>query len=112
MLVLVIVLIWPTGVKLHAQPVGAPPEQQAIDAIEQLGGRIYRSANNEVEIISLDGTRATDEDLKLLQSFPSLRTLDLDHCNVTDQGLEHLMKLPGLQEVSLRGTKVTQAAAI
>jgi hypothetical protein len=97
--------------KFAASAAAQGPEQEAIARIESLGGRVYRNANQQVDVVSLSGTKAGDDDLRRLQALPSLRSLDLDRTQVTDAGLAHLLALPNLEEVSLRGTRVTDAAA-
>jgi len=106
--VFVVALICILDNDLRAQPA----EQQALASIERLGGSVYRDTNNEVDIVSLEGTGATDSDLALLEVFPKLRVLDLDGTAITDAGLQQLLKLPALEEVSLKKTKVTKAAAL
>lgn len=101
---------WSVSAAVHGQ---APDRraQEAIAEIEAIGGRVYRTPDNQVDIVVLTGEKVTDAHLELLQSLPTVRQLDLDGSRVTDAGLEHLMKLTNLQEVSLRRTPVTSAAA-
>lgn len=88
-----------------------PGAQQAIAQIEAIGGRVYRSAKGEADIVAIQGQQVTDAHLDLLQALPTVRILDLDGSQVTDAGLERLLLLPRLEEVSLRHTAVTSAAA-
>lgn len=93
---------------LQAQPPMQPAE--VVTRIEALGGKVYRTPDNEVDIVALTGPRVTDADLKMLRLLPSVRILDLDGSQVTDAGLDEL-QLPRLEEVSLRRTRVSPAAA-
>jgi hypothetical protein len=106
----VVAIIVATDAECRGQLV-EPAAQQAISTIEELGGRIYRGANQQPDIIALTGRQVTDAHLPMLQSLPTVRVLDLDNSAVTDAGLKHLLALPVLEEVSLRGTHVTRAAA-
>jgi serine/threonine protein kinase len=48
----------------------------------------------------------TDQDLKILQSFKSLKALDLSRTSVSDEGLKYLLPLP-LRELNLAHTRLT-----
>ena len=93
---------------VHAQ---APAEEQAIAAIEKLGGRVYRNTDGRADIVDLQGKPVRNEELKLLQSLPSVRLVNLDGTRITDEGLDTLEQLPNLEEVSVRRTQVSPAAA-
>ena len=96
-------------VAVGQQPAAAEAETAA--KIESLGGRVYRNAVGQVDIIDLKGKVFGDEHLQMLHAFPALRNLSLDGSRVTDAGLEQLLNVPLLEEVSLRRTSVTAAAA-
>lgn len=96
-------------VAVGQQPAAAEAETAA--KIESLGGRVYRNAAGQVDIVDLKGNAFGDEHLQMLQAFPALRNLSLDGSRVTDAGLEQLLNVPLLEEVSLRHTSVTTAAA-
>jgi len=53
------------------------------------------------------GSNATDEDLRLLASFRSLRTLVLMAGPFTDEGVTHLRRLKKLERLDLAGTQIT-----
>ena len=59
--------------------------------------------------VDLRGTKVTDDDLALLASLPSLKTLCLQHTAVTDAGLAYLGRLSQLSTLDLRETQVTGA---
>jgi hypothetical protein len=58
-------------------------------------------------IVSLEGTRVTDEGLKHLRGTP-VKTLDLTDTAITDAGLSYLNDLP-LRKLKLNSTHVTDA---
>src|SRR5262249_46033140 len=51
----------------------------------------------------------TDADVKVLQEFKSLASLDLEGTKVTDAGLRELKQLKSLRSLNLARTKVTDA---
>lgn len=73
--------------RADAQPL---PEQAAVAKIEAKGGRVYRNAAGQVDMVSMTGDQVTNADLELLQSLPALRNLNLDGKCVTDPGLDQL----------------------
>lgn len=85
--------------------------EAAVAKIEALGGRVYRTPDDQVDIVVLQGPQVTDATLPMLAALPTLRSLDLDHSQVTDEGLKQLLALGQLEEVSLRRTRVTPAGA-
>jgi hypothetical protein len=108
--------LWAFVIAFLAVPVANGQQPAAAEAetavkIEALGGRVYRNAAGQVDIVDLQGKVFGDEHLGLLQAFPALRNLSLDGSRVTDAGLEQLLNVPLLEEVSLRRTSVTAAAA-
>lgn len=58
-------------------------------------------------IHSLNGSDLKDEDLKELELFQSLRSINLDRSKITDAGLTSLVKLKNLESLSLSRTQVT-----
>ncbi len=84
-------------------------QEQAIAAIEKLGGDVQVDDNNAVMVVGLVETQVTDADLKGLAGLTQLRALDLQGTQVTDAGLKELAGLKQLQSLALYGTKVTDA---
>ena len=108
-------------------------EQQAITAIEQLGGSVWRDPDNpgpiigvnfsgpkitdsalehlkgltELTFLHLSGTKVTDAGLERLKPLTKLELLDLEGTQITDRGLEHLRHLHGLKSVDLHRTRIT-----
>ncbi|MCI0741530.1 MAG: hypothetical protein L0Y72_21050 [Gemmataceae bacterium] len=60
-------------------------------------------------MVNFFGTQITDEALRELQEFKSLRTLDLGRTRVTDAGLKELNALKDLQALVLNDTEITDA---
>jgi hypothetical protein len=89
-------------------------QAKAVKAIESLGGE-YEAEDErgkDVAFVSLSKTRATDNTLALVKSFPKLHTLELKDTPITDDGLAHLEGLRELQVLDLTGTKVTDAGLV
>jgi len=79
------------------------PEQDAMSAIEALGGKF----DWEDASLDLGFRQITDAALKHLSGLASLERLCLVDILVTDAGLKHLIGLSGLRHLNLIGTKVT-----
>jgi hypothetical protein len=84
-------------------------EQDAVQTIVQLGGRIktYTAQfGSKVTDVSLFGTPITDEDLKSLRYLSGLQALYLHNTSISDMGLKHLKELSNLRLLVL-GDRIT-----
>lgn len=80
-----------------SRPTTAPTnEKQAVEdaiaAVEKLGGRVQRDSNQPhapVIAVVLMRTPANDRDLALLENFKELQRLNLGLTEVTDVGMAH-----------------------
>ena len=116
---------------------GPSKEEEAIAAIQKLGGILGTDENEDVrhlnqwhrhlitnvtdsglvhlkrltklELLNLDGTKVTDAGLAHLSGLTRLLGLDLSNTKITDAGLVHLKELTKLEFLFLKGTKVTDA---
>ena len=89
-----------------------PHEKKAAQILVELGATILLNSEGEVEVVSFHegGGRlafsktitVTDDALKHLSSFGSLRKLDLPH-NISNEGLAHIADLTKLEELWLNG---------
>ena len=70
----------------------AETNEEAIAALEQLGGTIGKDANGNVVSLSLIGTTITDAGLVHLKRLTRLQRLVLDFTKVTDAGVADLQK--------------------
>ena len=122
---LVVVTVLCVGLSLVVVP--AERQRRAVVAIERQGGSVEyaepyheepddepflrrwlpRDYFDEVRLVKLDYTQATDVELAHLQGLTQLKVLFLMDTQVTDVGLAHLRGLTGLQVLDLRGTQVT-----
>jgi hypothetical protein len=84
----------------------AHPDQEAIDRIEGLGGKVTRVLVDEGYVVKFEKPVA-DSDLVELQSLKNLVALVLSNTGTTDAGLVALKKLPDLKELYLYQVKVT-----
>lgn len=84
-------------------------QRAAVRAFKQLGGRISEDSLGTVIAVDLAQTAVTDNDLRLLSSFPTLVELNLRETLITDQGLEAVAALEHLEFLGLTGTLVTDA---
>ncbi len=97
--------------------------EAAIRALERIDGRVYRHPGgpdwlrrwlgdermkpfDSVWQVDLDGTAATDEDIKQIAVFTKIRTLRLGETRVTSRCLYHLRGLPNLALIYLNGTQI------
>jgi WD40 repeat protein len=91
----------------HLRGISAEPwlrQARALAAIGKLGGKVQAEARGRRKVVvgvDLGGTRATDEDLRLLSNLASLRTLNLFNTKITGAGLAHLKGLTALEEIDL-----------
>jgi len=115
-----------------AQPRDERKEQEeALDAIRRLGGKVYydyqrpnpdiptrfqpeakpknASGFHRVVLVGLGETKVTDDDLKILGKLPNLENLDLSKTRITSAGLAHLRGLKNLRVLSLWKTQVDDA---
>lgn len=53
------------------------------------------------------GPAVTDDDLKLLENLPELRSFDVHHSQITSQGLSHFRGLSKLEHLGIDGSDVT-----
>ncbi|MDR3636040.1 MAG: hypothetical protein P4L84_19715 [Isosphaeraceae bacterium] len=88
--------------------------ERALALIARRGGQVRvdeRQPGKPVVKVDLyAATEFTDEDLKAIETFPRLRSLDLMGTRVTDAGVSRLVShLGALQTLDLMGTKVTDA---
>ncbi len=104
----------------------ATQRQQAVEAIEKLGGNAYYAPADmrppawlerltgeaffkDVDQVALAGSGVTDASLDNLQGFSRLRVLWLNGAKVSDAGLEKLRGFGELEGLSLDGAAVTDA---
>ncbi len=91
-------------------PPVAPENEQAIVAIEGLGGSVVRNDNIPGRpVTSVEFPKATDAALKEVAGLKRLNSLKLAGTEVTDAGLKDLASLERLASLDLTDTKVTDA---
>jgi hypothetical protein len=89
-----------------------PTEDEAVKAIQKLGGHFTRNdkaKDKPIVGLDLEFTKVTDMGLKDLAPLKQLQRLDLRSTKVTGAGLKALAPLKQLQELALGSTKVTDA---
>jgi hypothetical protein len=90
----------------------ADEREQALAAIEKLGGKVEVDTDKPgkpVRLIYLRGERVTDRELTLLSAVPDVRRLDLRDAKITNEGLRLLGQMPQLKALYLWNTPVTDA---
>jgi internalin A len=102
-----------------ASQAATPPddaEDQAVKAVEKLGGQVVRDPNDPAKPIvevNLNGAAVTDAELKELAALKALKGVQtlylVNHHGVTDAGVKSLAGLKGLTRLNLDGTTVTDA---
>ena len=108
-IVLLLVAILGCGSDTNPAAERVETHEQAIAAIEELGGEVTLSPNRPVVSVNFNRTKVTDEELLHLKALASLQTLWLQNTNITDAGLVHLKALTSLRVLNLAGTKVTDS---
>ncbi len=91
------------------QPEEAPSPQtaeEALAAIEEIGGRVVEEAGTPVRVF-LNRTEATDWHMQAVALLPEIAILNISHTKVTDAGLEHLKALKKLQRIYPHGCLAT-----
>ena len=86
------------------------PEEDAINAIKAVGGKVERDDSGQLKVDF--GKDTVDADLKYLNGLTGLTSLSLDGSKITDAGLVHLKGLTGLKELDLGRTKITDAGLV
>ena len=69
--------------------------------ITDLGGSITRDPQGHVIAVSLRGSWVGDTDLRRLNEYPDLTTLDLSLTHITDQGMLEIKNLSGVADLNL-----------
>lgn len=121
----------PGGYVAYEQGKARQP-QQAVAAIENLGGYVFYDESVPVRSglqrlilgddsfgsvsgvdfnpLKTENRQITDRDLRLLRSFPRLNHLVIKNCKqVSDEGLSELSLLPNLQYLYLNDTPISDA---
>lgn len=62
----------------------------------------------ELEVLRLDATRITDDDLQSIPTLEKLRVLEVGWTDITDASVDVLLEIKGLQELNIWGTWVTE----
>ncbi len=93
----------------------SPAVQEAIAAIQKIGGSVQPLAMNDDSLVvdfHLGGTALTDEGLAQVKALPKLVQLDLKDTQITDAGLANLAGIATLNRLHLEKTKVTDAGLV
>src|SRR5262245_45583251 len=88
---------------------GQETREQAVAAIEKLGGEVYvlRAAKGSFLEVTLTGPDVSDEILTHLRPLDNLVSLDLSDSQITDNGLAKLKQCNLLRTLKLSGTRIT-----
>ena len=64
--------------------------------------------NGSTDIVLVESTPLSDQDLALIRDVPGLRVLQLDHADnkLTDAGMKEIAKLPQLEHLRIRGGSI------
>ena len=111
-IVLLLVAILGCGSDTNPAAERVETHEQAIAAIEELGGEVTLSPNRPVVSVNFNRTKVTDEELLHLKALTGLQMLYLSFTKVTDSGLEYLKGLTSLRVLNLAGTNVTDSGLV
>lgn len=90
-------------------------KDQAIERVEQLRGEVRIDGEKPGEpiwAVEFASTAITNDDLRVLTSFPELESLNLAETAITDAGLVHVAACRNLRELNLSATKITDAGLV
>jgi len=83
-----------------------PPEQEAVEAVEDVGGSVKIDADGQVIEVDLSRTAASDRLLVLLAALPRLRVINCRDTSVNGDGLAYLSDLSELTTLYLVGSEL------
>ena len=96
-----------------ASPESSPTTPETVAALEKLGAKIQRNAQDEIVYVDLRDTQITDAGLVHLKLLTGLQAFDLsNNTQFTDDGLVYLKELTKLKSLSLWGTHQITAAGL
>jgi hypothetical protein len=90
-------------------------DERAIAEVIRMGGEVKKDGTQPglpVTEVKLYKSKVTDGELKVVKSFPHLRTLDLRHTMISDRGLTNLTGLNELENLLMDSTNVTDDGLI
>lgn len=95
-----------------AEPVEADPtEADALAAIEQVGGRVFKdTGTNAVTRVFLNRSQATDETISMLKYLPTVEVVNLTGTKVTDAAVSDLQAMSNLKRIYSAKSGLTDAA--
>ncbi len=76
-------------------------QKQDTQWISDAGGSVQRNAAGAVTAVNLRGTWVGDTDLRRLNDYPALNSLDLSLTHITDAGLQEIKGLRGITNFNL-----------
>lgn len=62
----------------------------------------------ELEVLRLDATRITDEDIQSIRILEKLRVLEVGWTDISDTSVDVLLEIKGLQRLDIRRTRLTE----
>jgi WD40 repeat protein len=109
--------LWRKGQRLPGESPEVEAERRVFAALADFKPAVKldvtRPEKNVVAIKFTENARKlTDDDVRQLQGFPRLRSVNLRTTAITDAGLKHLELLTDLVELTLDWTKVSPAAVV
>src|SRR5262245_30855891 len=107
---LTILVIGSLVLGLNARGEETKEQDEAVAAIEKLGGKVEVDANRPGKhaiAVKLTGDKVTDTDLVHLKPLTELQRLDLFATKVRGDGLKNLSGLTQLRYLSLHSSEVT-----
>jgi WD40 repeat protein len=109
--------LWRKGQRLPGEPPEVEAERRVFGALANFKPAVKldvtRPERNVVVIeFTANARKLTDDDVRRLQGFPRLRSINLRSTAITDAGLKHLESLPDLVELNVDWNKVSAAAVV
>lgn len=87
----------------------SPDEQAIAERVLELGGTYHadKGNNRHIERVWLEGSTASDEDVRLILRLPFLTYLDVSDTGVTDDVICDIAAHKALKVIKVRGSKIS-----
>jgi hypothetical protein len=101
------IILSPIILSLLALPGCTPPPAPKVTE-PSLAEQIATVRTSSTDIILIESTPVSDEDLELLEEIPGLRVLQFDHADnaLTDAGMAKLAEMTQIQHLRIRGGNI------
>ena len=106
--------LWMEDLRLSSACIDAIGRQKSLDTLRASGNAFEKGtfgplkSLTRLSVLSLSGSRVTDDDLEFLSQMPNLVMLDLENTLITDRAIRHLAKCQKLFRLWIGNTALTE----